>query len=38
MEKGMVFEGFWSRENRTFNCKFTPMQHPMSLGPFQYGI
>ena len=34
----MVFEGFWSRENRTFNRKFLPMQHPMSLGPFHYGI
>ena len=34
----MVFECFWSRENRTFNRKFTPMQHPMSCGPFQYGI
>ena len=34
----MVFEGFWSRENRTFNRKFLPMQHPMALGPFQYGI
>ena len=34
----MVFECFWSRENRTFNRKFTPMQHSMSLGPFQYGI
>ena len=29
----MVFECFWSRENRTFNRKFTPMQHPISLGP-----
>ena len=34
----MVFESFWSRENGTFNHKFTPMQHSMSLGPFQYGI
>ena len=29
----MVFESFWSRENRTFNRKFTLLQHPMSLGP-----
>ena len=34
----MVFECFWSRQNRTFNGKFTPMQHPMFLGPFQYRI
>ena len=23
---------------RTFDRKFTLMQHPMCLGPFQYGI
>ena len=34
----MVFECLWSRENRTFNRKFTPLQHSMSFGPFQYGI
>ena len=25
-------------ENRSFNRKFTLMQHPMSLGPFHYGF
>ena len=24
----MVFESFWSRKNRTFNRKFTLVQHP----------
>ena len=33
-----VFECLWSRENRTFNRKFTRMQHPISLGPFQRGF